>query len=297
MTVSQREPWKVSLHGGHSSAFCDHAHNTLDEMLEAAVAFGYQTFGVSEHAPRAEARFLYAEEIAMGWDIDKLSADFEAYAVAIRAAAARFADRLEVLCGFEIEVVPRDRYVHLMRGHRERHSFDFIVGSVHHVEEMQLDGRIEEFTEALEVLGGIENLAVRYYETVAEMVESMKPEVVGHLDLVRRNAPPDAVLDSPRIRRAAGEALEAIRRYGAILDVNTAGYRKGLGSPYPSPWLVKLAWDMGIGFCFGDDSHSIDQVGFGVDNARTYLLENGVQHITALTRRDGAIAKITVPLD
>jgi len=58
--------WKASLHGGHSGEFCDHAGGTLREMVEAAVAFGYRTFGVSEHAPRYEPRFLYAEERALG---------------------------------------------------------------------------------------------------------------------------------------------------------------------------------------------------------------------------------------
>ena len=26
-------PWKVSLHGGHSGAFCDHARGTLEQVL------------------------------------------------------------------------------------------------------------------------------------------------------------------------------------------------------------------------------------------------------------------------
>ncbi|HEX6202492.1 MAG TPA: histidinol phosphatase, partial [Thermoanaerobaculia bacterium] len=52
-------PWRVSLHGGHSGEFCDHATGTLAEVLEAAVAAGYAIFGVSEHAPRSDPRFLY----------------------------------------------------------------------------------------------------------------------------------------------------------------------------------------------------------------------------------------------
>ena len=48
------EAWKTSLHGGHSGEFCEHASATLRELLEAAVEFGFDTFGVSEHAPRVE---------------------------------------------------------------------------------------------------------------------------------------------------------------------------------------------------------------------------------------------------
>lgn len=289
-------PWKVSLHGGHSGEYCEHARSTLRELLEAAVRYGYHTFGVTEHAPRLDERFLYPEEIEIGYDVARLESDFDAYAKAVGPLADEFADRLTVLRGFEIEVVPQDRYVALMEGYRRRYGFDYIVGSVHYVDEMQIDGWRDRFEEAVLYFGTLENLAVRYYTRVAEMVRALQPEVVGHLDLIRRNAPPDARLDTPPIRRAAGEAMEAIRGCDAILDVNTAGYRKGLGSPYPAPWLVRLANDMGIGLCFGDDSHAPADIGAGVDDARAYLLQNGVKTIAYLTREDGVIVRRTAPL-
>src|SRR5215470_16175241 len=93
-------PWRVSLHGGHSGEFCDHAEGTLREILEAAVAAGYHTFGVSEHTPRSEDRFLYSEERARGWDVAKLIADFARYTAALPALVEEFADRLIVLRGF-----------------------------------------------------------------------------------------------------------------------------------------------------------------------------------------------------
>jgi histidinol-phosphatase (PHP family) len=119
---------------------------------------------------------------------------------------------------------------------------------------------------------------------------------VGHLDLIRRNAEPDAKLDTPAIRKAAGLALEAVRARGCILDLNTAGYRKGLGSPYPAPWLLRQAHEMGIGFCFGDDSHGPHQVGEGIEQARGYLFENGVDTVTVLTRENGAVVRRVVAL-
>jgi histidinol-phosphatase (PHP family) len=64
--------WKVSLHGGHSGEFCEHATSTLREVLEAAVAFGYHTFGVSEHVPRSQDRFLYRTEREKDYTPDRL---------------------------------------------------------------------------------------------------------------------------------------------------------------------------------------------------------------------------------
>ncbi len=296
MTARTKEPWRVSLHGGHSGEFCNHAHDTLSDILEAAAQAGYHTFGVSEHVARVESRFLYEEELDLGWDIAKVIRDFEAYGTSVRQTAEPFQDRLVVLCGFEIEVVPQDRYVDLMKDYRSRFGFDYMVGSVHFVDEILIDGPLHLFEKAVAGRGNLENLCVAYYDLLSEMIEALQPEVVGHLDLVRKNAPLDANLATPAIRSAVEGVLERVRAQGAILDLNTAGYRKGLGSPYPAPWLVQWANDMGIGFCFGDDSHSPGDVGAGIDAARLYLLDNGVTNVTVLTREAGAMVKKVVPL-
>ena len=290
------QPWKVSLHGGHSGEFCEHAKDRLEQVLEAAASAGYHTFGVSEHAPRSQERFLYANEREKGYDIERLSREFEAYAPAVRKLARDFEGRLTVLCGFEAEVIPTSAYREEMLGHRRRFGFDYMVGSVHYVDEITIDGPRPDFERALAARGGLEPLAIAYYEAVAEMVDALRPEVVGHFDLIRLNAGPQAPLDTPPIRRAAARALEAVRAWDAILDVNTAGYRKGLGMPYPAPWLIEAARAMDIGFCFGDDSHGIAQVGQGIEDARQYLLENQVSHVTILTREDGEIARRRVEL-
>ena len=162
-----------------------------------------------------------------------------------------YAGRLTVLRGFEAEVVPSARYAEIMREYRERFGFDYIVGSVHYVDEISIDSTTESFEQAMEAAGGLEDLAVRYYETIAAMVQAIKPDVVGHLDQIRKLGHRYGALDTPAIRRAAGQALEVIRQAGAILDLNTGGYRKGLETPFPDVWLLALARDMSIPFCFG----------------------------------------------
>jgi len=296
MHSSSNPAWKVSLHGGHSGDYCDHAKGTLREVIEAAIAQGYHTFGVSEHAPRLDERYLYPPERAMGWDVAKIAADFDAYGRTIGPLAEEYADRITVLRGFEIEVVPGDRYVEIMSGFRKQYGFEYMVGSVHYLHDISIDSSQEEFVAAIEIAGGLEALSIQYYETVARMIEAMRPEVIGHLDLVRKNAGPHGPVDTAPIRRAALETLEVARACGGILDLNTAGYRKGLGSPYPAPWLIREANRMGIPFCIGDDSHGPLDVGAGVDDARAYLLENDVTTVTVLNKVDGAIVRRTVPL-
>jgi histidinol-phosphatase (PHP family) len=284
MPESVLEPWKVSLHGGHSRQYCDHAADGLEDILDAAVAFGYHVFGVTEHAPRFEAHRLYDEERDMGWTIETVQALFEEYARRLDELLPRYADRITLLKGFEAEVIPEDRYTEVMLDLRRRLGFEYMVGSVHWVGGHIIDYRPSDYAAAVAACGGLEKMAIRYYETVAEMVRNLRPEVVGHLDVISCRAPSEAEVSTPPVRKAAHRALEVIRESGAILDVNTGGYRKGLAWPFPAPWLVTAAREMGIPFCFGDDSHRVAHVGAGIEEAREHLLGLGVESVTTLVR-------------
>lgn len=285
------QPWMVSLHGGHSGDYCGHATGTLPEILEAAVEAGYHTFGVSEHVARAEDKFIYPEEREKGWTVEKLARDFKQYSDDMPGLIEEFSDRITVLKGFEAEIVPTKTYPTIMRKVRQEYKFDYMVGSVHYVNEFLIDGEREWFEDCMYKMGGLENLALAYYESVAQMVRDLRPEVVGHLDLVRKNGHHYGDLDTPAIRDAVENTLQVIWENGGILDLNTAGYRKGLDSPYPAPWIVEMAAEKDVPFCFGDDSHSPGEVGRDMEESRRYLLDNGVKSITYLTREGDKIVR------
>lgn len=294
---SPARTWRASFHGGHSGPYCDHAQGPPEPYIAAAHERGLCVFGFTEHAPRLGDEFIYPDERAMGWGVADLERMFTEYAAQSRAWVTQAPVGLTVLRGFEIEVVPHDRYVEIMQGYRETHGFDYIVGSVHHIEGIIIDYTPEVFGWVVDHCGSVEKLAIRYYNDVAAMVAAMRPEIVAHLDLVRKNAPNEESVATPSVRAAAMDTLDVIAENGGILDVNTAGYRKGLGRPYPAPWLVEAALSRGIGFALGDDSHRVDDVGAGFDEARDYLFGLGVEKLTHLDR-DGAgrIVRVEAPL-
>ena len=289
------ERWLCSLHGGHSGEFCDHAEGTLREVVEAAIAKGFSSYGITEHAPRYADHLLYADERAMGWDVATLIGLFDRYTDELFALAAEYRDRILILRGFEAEVVPGGEWLGKMSALRDR-GFDYVVGSVHHVVERSIDGPIDEFERAVDQLGGLEELVVAYYESVAAMVLQFEPDVVGHFDLIRKNGHRFGDIDSPRALAAASRALTAVADTGAILDLNCAGYRKGLTTPYPAPHFVQQADRMGIHFCFGDDSHGPADVGRELDRGRTYLLDLGVHSVTSLTRSATGVERERIAL-
>ena len=294
--MSDNKRWKISLHGGHSGGYCEHATGALRDILEAAVEKSFHTYALTEHAPRTEDRFLYPTEVELGWDVERLVKNFENYAQESKELSEEFSDRIVVLRGFEIEVVPESSYVADMLRYREEHDFDFIVGSVHYVGELPMDFTPQLYAEAVELHGGIEPLAVHYYQTLAEMVKALNPEVVGHLDVIRKFAGPHGPVDTPAIREEAARTVDLIVEHDGIIDINTAGYRKGFNTPYPDPWLLKIARDRNAQFCFGDDSHCPEEVGAGIEEARKYLLDNGITELTTLAKEDGEIVRNKVSL-
>jgi len=289
--------WRSSLHGGHSVAYCDHAEDTLEDLIEAAVAAGLQTFACTEHAPRAGAQYLYDEERRRGWTVDTLYEMMAAYAAQLDTLRTQYADRITLLKGFEAEVVPPGRYAEIMGALRDAHDFEWIVGSVHYVNEIIIDFSPAMYAEAAQAAGGVEALAVAYYEQVAQMASALQPNVIGHLDLVAKHAPAEAAVSTPAVREAAACALDAIAAQDSIVEVNTAGYRKGLGRPYPAPWLVEAAAVRAIPLALSDDSHRVADVGAHYEEAAAYLRGLGIAHVIQMVREvDGSLARRRVPL-
>ena len=286
----------MSLHGGHSGDFCEHGADSLREMLDAAVAYGYSTFGVATHSPPSSPKFLYEEEIAAGLGVPELGRRFRSYSEVSRELVAEYADRIEVLRGAEIEVVPSGSYAIDVALLREVYELDYVVGSVHWVDEIPIDVSRDESDRAVASSGGLESFLVRYFELVGEMISSVKPEVVGHIDLPRLYSDGAPEWGSDRVLGAVSDALVAARDAGCILDLNVRALSKGLGSPFPSAEIVRMASDMGVPFCFGDDSHSVAGVGVGIEAGRSFLLANGVDSITTLGRVDGGGVKRVVSL-
>ena len=290
------EPWKVSLHGGHSGDFCEHGSDTLRGMLDAAVEYGYSTFGVTAHPPATDPKFLYEEEVEAGLSVIDLAQKFNDYSATCAELVSQYSDRIEILRGVEVEVVPESSFAESAAKLRIDYKLDYVVGSVHWVDEMPFDTSQKDFDKALVNRGGLELFLLRYYELVGEMIEQVRPDVIGHLDLPRLFSEGRSELDSDSVMNAVYTVLESAKANGCILDLNVGALSKGLASPYPAPWTVQLASEMGVHFCFGDDSHSVAQVGAGIEAGRVYLLEHGIETITTLTRENGTIVKKIVPL-
>ena len=177
---------------------------------------------------------------------------FDAYYVEARRLQREFGPHIEILVGMETEWI-RPSDADLISDLRAKHKVDFIVGSVHHVSEIPIDYDRDTYAQAVELSGSgktgddassrEEAFYLDYFDAQLDMLEKLKPDVVGHFDLIRYlSQEPDASLKgSASVWEKVLRNLACVRNYGGFLEINTSGLRKGLAEPYPCANICKVS--------------------------------------------------------
>ena len=267
-------PDRVSVHGGHSGQFCGHAEDTLEEIVRAYIAHGYAWVGITEHMPPERDAQSYPDELAAGLNAADQQARFDDYMSTCRRLRDKYASEIRILVAFEAEAY--SGYEHWVPEARKRYEPDYIVGSVHQINDELFDGSPEWYRTAADTVGGVDELYCAYFDRQFEVITTLRPEVIGHFDLVRifdpdyRNR-----LVEPFVWERIVRNLEAIRDLGSILDFNLAALKKGQPEPYVSRPVLEQALEMGIAVVPGDDSHGVGNIDRHWDEGIRFLREAG----------------------
>jgi len=260
----------ISLHGGHSGQFCNHAQDFLEEMVLRYIELGFTTIGITEHIPPLNDQNRYQDEIDDNLSTLFLQKRFADYIKHARWLQKKYQDKITILVAFETEyytgVIP------FIQKLQKKYKPDYILGSIHHVDDINFDYSLAEYELVVAHCGNIDNLYIRYFDQQYELLNKLKPEVVAHFDLIRIFDPDYYYrLQIPKIRKLIIRNLELIKQQEGILDYNTRALLKGGLEPYPSDSIVKIALEMDIKIITGDDSHNIASVGEGIKSATTRL--------------------------
>ena len=219
-------------HHSHSGQFCGHAKDTLEEVVQTAINKGFHTFALTEHIPRPYEDFYPGEaDEHTEQSLEKLFDDFITEARRIRDV---YSSQIQILIGFESEFI-RPSTLTTVQGILDKYTFDFFVGSLHHTHTIPIDFDRAMYEQARDKAGGTdEKLFEDYFDSQFEMLQALRPPVVGHFDLIR-------LLSDHRDTEFEGMAgvwqriqrnLEYIASYGGLLELNSSGLRKGLAEPY-----------------------------------------------------------------
>ncbi|MEE2704184.1 MAG: histidinol-phosphatase [Myxococcota bacterium] len=283
-----------SYHGGHSGQFCRHAKGRLREVVLRAIEAGFTHYGLSEHAPRDETTWLFPDEQDL--TPEDLAAGFVEYAREAHALREEFSEHIELLVGFETEMLPPNGWAERMLELQHQGPFEYMLGSVHNVGNDWIDVSPEATVAAAERAGSRQALELGYFRSLADLVTSLRPQVVGHLDLIRKFDGPSADFE-PAVRKQIDLTLEAVREVRAILDVNAGAHRRGLSPVYPLPFILERARQMNIGVTLGDDGHGPHDVGVGLDACMKAIASAGYRQVHYLCREGGEVVLRAAPID
>ena len=251
-----------STHHAHT-VYVKGGQSTAEEMVLAAIRAGFRSIGLSEHGTQAVD------------PIHGLSpADAPRYIAEVRALREKYAGQIRVHLGVERDKLSSARH----------EDYEYAIGSVHYLvrggEVYAVDGSPDALREcrARHFGGSGAALARAYFREVAEYALSFRPDIIGHFDLIRVNDRDGALYDpeDPALLEAEKEALEAILRSGALLEVNTGGMARGfLDTPYPEPRLLRFWHDLGGRVIVGSDSHHVSTIDYAFGQMPAYLRAAG----------------------
>lgn len=264
----------VSVHGGHSAEFCSHAEDSLEAIVKAYVEKRFVWVGITEHLPPIRERFIYPEEQKAGLDVPALLERFRLYFQTGKQLKNRYRDQIEIFVGFETETYTGSE--DFIQQVVTDFAPEYMVGSLHHTGDVEIDMSPEAYAKAVEQSGGIEPLYCRYFDEQHKMLQALKPAVVGHFDLVRYFDPDYRNhLQLSEVRKRIERNLAMIKALDLILELNLAGFDKTAAEPYPSRDILTLAVEMGVDIVPADDSHGVRTTGRYIQKGISLLEELG----------------------
>ena len=262
----------VSIHGGHSGQFCSHASDSLEDIIRRYIELQFPWVGITEHCPPGNDKLIYPEEKQEGLTSEKLLQRFKKYIRECRRLQKKYGREIRIFVGMEIETCTG--YEKFVPWLINKVQPDYIVGSVHFVEDIGFDYSKKEYIRAIEKTGGTDALYNCYFDLQFEMISLLKPDVVGHFDLIRLFDDNYVTrIRRPGIQKRIERNLQLIKDLGLILDLNLRSLAKGAGEPYPAAAILDRACELKIPVIPGDDSHGVHSVGNFMETAIRILAE------------------------
>lgn len=258
--------YKQNLHT--HTVFCD-GKDTPEEMVQNAIAKGFDSLGFSMHA--------YVPCSGIG-GLEQL----EAYRQAILRLKCAYADQIKIYLGLEYDIFAS----HGAEG------YEYTIASIHCLrqngEVFDFDGDLARTQQVIESYfhGDSMAFARRYYETVASIPSYGNFDILGHFDLIAKNNETGNFLDvhDPKYLGYAKDAIHGLKGKLPFFEVNTGCIARGYRSaPYPQIELLKEFKDCGFGAVITSDCHQKEFLDCHFPQAQELLKSVGFDCVYVLT--------------
>ena len=252
----------------HAHTLFSDGKQTPEENVRAAIEKNMSAIGISDHSYTAFDLCYCIPENKVG-----------EYLREMRRLKEKYREQIPVFIGIEC-----DGFSTL----NDRSAYDYVIGSVHYIKTaggyrwVDLSSQAQKQT--IEEFFGGDSVAYAktYFQTYAECIRRMRPDVLGHFDLATKFGHIDE--EDPQYKNAATETLIAMLEVTPIVELNTGAIARGhRKTPYPAPYLIDECQKRGGKFLLSSDSHDHVNLTYWFDEAVALLKSRGVKSIVELT--------------
>ena len=218
----------------------------------------------------------YPEDLEITFDVDMSS-----YLPEMLAVKKSYEDSLDVLIGIELGIQTHIAEA-LYRFCDMYKQLDFIIGSSHVVNgkdpyyDYYFKGRSER------------EAYMEYFESVLANIKAFDGfDVYGHIDYIVRYGPEkNKNYTYSEYSDIIDEILRELVSRGKGIEINTAGFRYGLGEPNPCLDILKRYCELGGEIItIGSDAHVPEDVGSGFDKVERILYDAGFKYYSVFKKR------------
>lgn len=259
--------------------YCD-GKEAPEKYVKKAIELGFQSLGFTAHAPLPfENHFSIPES------------ELQFYAMDIRDLQEKYKDQIEIYLALEHDYIPE--VLDDFSVFATQIDLDYIIGSVHMVRNPDsgelwfIDGsKSEVYDEGLKkVFGGdIRKAVTSFYHQSMQMIETQKPEIIGHLDKIKmHNQNRFFTEDEPWYIKLIDETLDLAKSSDCIIELNTRGvYKKRCDSFFPSVDVLKKIKELKIPVLMSSDAHTSSDLATLLPEAIEQLKELGFGEVIML---------------
>ncbi|MEG0355158.1 MAG: PHP domain-containing protein, partial [Lachnospiraceae bacterium] len=164
----------------------------------------------------------------------------------------------------------------------QKYPFDFVIGSVHVVD------RMDPYEGVLFQGKSDEEIYERTFEQTVENIKAVKDfDVLGHIDYIIRYGKHKAQGYSyEKYAPYLDAILKTVIECGKGIELNTSGFKYGLGFCHPHPDIIKRYKELGGEIItIGADGHRPEHIAYDFDKVSDILKDCGFKYYTEFQQR------------
>lgn len=261
---------KQNLHT--HSLYCD-GKNTIDEMVQEAIAKGFTILGFSGHG-----NCRHIDDYSMNQE------NTQKYIQDVITAKDKYKDQIQVFLGIEQDVLG-ERF-------SKHDPYDYIIGSVHFVKGkdryLAVDQSAAITREIVDAYGSFLNYAKSYFDEVKKIADMDEVDIVGHIDLLTKFNENEEFIsfEQSDYLKLAYECIDLLISKKKIFEVNTGAIARGQRlTPYPHRTLLEYINQHDGQICLNSDCHNKEMLDCYYEEALDLIQSCGFHSMMVLTEQ------------